>query len=190
MSDHRRRQALYHLPINQFDDMKSLSGKWKFVRSVRISGEWMTGGSKEPFTILRIVIKRRQAIHINAPVRSKAVLAGETAQYEVTVHNCTNRNQPVSFACEKYGWETMSVKLDPPFLIMEPWESKELRVSVNVPEKVAPGGHERQKITAIPGGQGDAADVLELFTLRSLPHPYVKMAEPEWEEVREKVQNP
>ncbi len=177
------------LPINQFDDMKSLSGKWKFVRSIRISGDWMTGGSKEPFTILRIAMKRRQAIHISAPVRSKAVFAGETAQYEVTVHNCTNRNLPVSFACEKYGWETMSVIIDPPFLIMEPWESKEFRVSVNVPEKVAPGGHERQKITAIPGGYGNAGDVLELFTLRSLPHPYVKMAEPEWEEVREKVQS-
>ena len=177
------------LPLNQFDDLKSLSGKWKFVRSVRISGEWMTGGSKEPFSILRMTLKRRQAIHISAPVRSKAVLAGETAQYEVTVHNCTNRSQPVSFACEKYGWETMAVKLDPPFLITEPWESKKLRVSVNVPEKVAPGGHERQKITAIPGGQGHAADALELFTLRSLPHPYIKMAEPEWEEVREKVQN-
>ena len=80
-------------------------------------------------------------------------------------------------------------QLDPPFLIMEPWESKKLRVSVDVPEKVAPGGHEKQKITAIPGGQGDAADVLELFTLRSLSHPYVKMTESEWEGVREKAQN-
>lgn len=177
------------LPLKQFDDKKSLSGKWKFVRSIRISGEWKTGGSSEPLALLRIELKRKQAIHIGALVRSKAVPAGETAHYEVTVHNCTNRKQPVSFTCEQYGWETMSVRLDPPFLIMEPGESKNLRVSVDVPERVAPGGHERQKITAIPGGQGDAADVLELFTLRALSHPYVKMIESEWEEVRNKAQN-
>lgn len=177
------------LPLKHFDDKKSLSGKWKFVRSIRISGEWKTGGSSEPLALFRIELKRKQAIHIGALVRSKAVPAGETAHYEVTIHNCTNRKQPVSFTCEKYGWETMSVRLDPPFLIMEPGESKNLRVSVDVPERVAPAGHERQKITAIPGGQGDAADVLELFTLRALSHPYVKMIESEWEEVRNKAQN-
>lgn len=174
-------------PLKQFDDKKSLSGKWKFVRSLRISSEWKSGGSKEPLTLIRMELKRRQAIHLSAPVLSKAVPAGATAHYEVTVHNCTSRTQPVSFICEKYGWETMSVELDPPFLLMEPWETKKLCISVNVPEKVAPGGHERQKITAIPGGQGNAADSLELFTLRSLPHPYVKMTEPEWDKVREKT---
>lgn len=177
------------LPLHQFDDKKSLSGKWKFVRSIRISGEWKTDGSKEPFTLLRMELIRRPSVHISTPVRSKAAPAGGTAQYEVTVHNCTSREQPVSFNCEKYGWETMSVKLDPPFLILEPWGSKNLRVSVDIPVKVAPGGYERQKITAVPGGQGAAADVLELFTLRALPRPYIKMTEPEWNEVQEKVQS-
>ncbi|WP_258881617.1 heparinase II/III family protein [Paenibacillus sp. sptzw28] len=182
------------IPLHQFDDKKSLSGKWKFVRSIRISGEWKADVSaddalKEPFKLLRMELRRRQAVHISAPIRSIAAPGGGKAEYDVTVHNCTGREQPVSFNCEKYGWETMSVKLDPPFLILEPWESKKLRVSVNVPEKVAPGGHERQKITAVPGGLGAAADVLELFTLRSLPHPYIKMTEPEWNGVREKVQS-
>lgn len=175
--------------LHQFDDKKSLSGKWKFVRSIRISGEWKTDGSKESYKLLQIGLQRRQAVHISAPVRSIAVPAGGTARYDVTVYNCTSRQQPVRFNCEKYGWETMSVKLDPPFLVLESWESKMLQVSVDVPVKVAPGGHEKQKITAVPGGQGAAADVLELFTLRSLPHPFIKMIEPQWNEVREKVQS-
>ncbi|WP_028611612.1 hypothetical protein [Paenibacillus harenae] len=172
--------------LEQFDDNKSLSGKWKFVRSIRLSGQWKNG-SKESIPLLRLQFKRRKTVHISAPVLSKAVHAGELACYEVAVSNCTNDSQPVNLICRKYGWETMSIDLDPPVFDLEAGETKFVQVNVQVPEKIAPGGQERQMIIAIAGGQGDASDELELVTLCALRHPYVKLTESGWEEVRSKV---
>ncbi|WP_019909122.1 COG1470 family protein [Paenibacillus sp. HW567] len=175
------------LPLEQFDDKKALSGTWKFVRSVRLSIDWKESGSKEPVHIHQIRFARRPAVYAHTPVRSKSVPAGGTALYEVLLHNCTGEVLPVVFSQEKYGWETMTVRVEPEEYVLKPWETKEISVRVEVSGRVAPGGHEVQKLMVVPGGRGGQAEQLTLTTLRELPHPYIKHTPDGWDEVRQKI---
>lgn len=175
------------LPLDQFDDQKALAGKWKFVRSLRLTIEWKEAEVVEPVRIRQIRFVRRPAVYAHSPVRSRAVPAGGTALYNVHLHNCTGKTMPIVFSREKYGWETMAVNVDPEEYVLEPWETKEIIVQVEVPERVAPGGHEIQKLTIVPDGRGEHAERLTLVTLRELPHPYIKHMPEGWSEVRRKI---
>lgn len=176
-------------PLAQFGDMKALSGKWKFVRSVRLTVLWPEdSGSKQPVLVRGIRFKRRPALHVTTPVLSRSAQAGGVAEYPILVSNCTGERQAVGTSIERYGWETMKVRVEPPVFVLEPREAREIIVRVEVPERVAPGGHEVQKLNFTPSGRGELAECLTLTTLRELPRPYIKLTEDGWEEVRRKVQ--
>lgn len=174
--------------LNQFDDFKALSGKWKFVRSIRLSAQWAASGSTESITIRQIRLVRRPAVHVSTPFRSQSVAAGETARYHVSLRNCTGEIQPVAVSLEQYGWETMNVRVEPEMCVLQPWTTREFIVQVDMPERVAPGGYEMQKLIFVPGGRGEQSETLTLTTLRELPHPYIKHTEAGWEEVQNNIQ--
>ncbi|QOS79396.1 hypothetical protein JNUCC31_32980 [Paenibacillus sp. JNUCC31] len=180
------------VPFDQFDDMKALAGKWKFVRSVRLLAAWK-GESIRPavesgISIRQLKLRRSRGIHVHAPVLSRSAEAGQVAGYKLELINCTGDVQTLTLTQERYGGETMGVSIYPEACLLEPWASCEVSVQVEVSGRVAPGGHEVQKLAIIPGGRGDLAERIELFTLRALQHPYIKLVEPEWEEVQTKVQ--
>ncbi|RCX21564.1 hypothetical protein DFP94_102317 [Fontibacillus phaseoli] len=174
-------------PLDQFDDQKALSGKWKFVRSLRLTLDRKGDGGEEPIRIRQIRFIRRPVIYTHTSVLSKSAPGGGTATYVVHLCNCTGETQPVVFSREKYGWETMTVNVDPEEYVLSPWETKTIAVRVEVPDRVAPGGHEIQKLTAVPGGRGEQAEQFTLITLRELPHPYIKHTADGWDEVRRKI---
>lgn len=173
--------------LQHFDDIAALSGRWKFVRSVRLLAHWTASEATEPITIRRIRFIRRPAVHLTTPVLSRSTPAGGTAQYKVTVHNCTDEVQPVTLSLKRYGWETMDVRMEPSTCVLQPWASQEIDVMVNIPERVAPGGYEKQQLIAVPGGRGELAETLTLTTLRELPHPYIKHVEEGWDRVRQNI---
>lgn len=185
------------LPLDQFDDKKALTGKWKYVRTIRLLAVWQEGSLTAPAETTKAVSKairihklqlhRCRAIHVHAPVHSRAVNAGEAADYKLLLVNGTPEIQAVTLTQERYGWETMEVSIEPSSCILKPWESCEVSVQVKVSSRVAPGGYEAQRLIVLPGGHGELAERLELITQRSLPHPYIKLCEPEWDEVRMKV---
>ncbi len=178
-----------NIPFSQFDDIVSQSMKWKFVRSVRITGYYRNGGDHAPFLLSGLRFMRRKALLMTTPVWSQGAEPGQKAVYDLTVVNCSIEKQGISLLHKRHGWESMSVKLEPEAFVLEPGGSRIVRVSVDVSDRVAPGGHEKQRIYAIPGGQGDAAESIELITLRSLPYPYILMTDPEWADVRRKIES-
>ncbi|MGG4484046.1 hypothetical protein [Paenibacillus illinoisensis] len=179
----------FTLALRQFDDIAALTGKWKFVRSVRISAKWLESGASDPITIHDIRFVRRPAIYLETQVRSRPVAAGSTVKYDVVVHNCTDKIQPVVFSLDRYGWETMDVSIEPGRCVLQPRMSLAITVQVDVPERIAPGGYENQKLVAVPGGRGELAETLTLTTLRELSHPYIKHVESGWNEVRQNIRD-
>ncbi|NMO94969.1 hypothetical protein HII30_04080 [Paenibacillus lemnae] len=175
-------------PLSHFDDDKALSGKWKFVRSVRLSLKDQDAKERGTVSIRQIRFVRRPALYVETPVYSQAVSAGETASYPVILHNCTGEVLPVVISREKYGWECMQVNVEPASCVLEPWGTQEISIQVEVSERVAPGGHEVQKLTLAPGGRGEHAEQLTLITLRKLPHPYIKHTPDGWDEVRRNIE--
>lgn len=175
-------------PFGSFDDPKAFAGKWKFVRSLRLSMSWKEeAGDLPPIRIGQLRFVRRPAIYAQVDVASRAVPAGATAYYRILLHNCSGEKQPVMFSCERYGWETMDVQISPSHVTLSPWEAKEISVRVAVPQRIAPGGHEIQKLMVIPDGRGEFAEEITLITLRELPHPYIKLVPDEWLEVGRKI---
>ncbi|WP_018752021.1 hypothetical protein [Paenibacillus sanguinis] len=187
--DHEKGHGLVRarLPFQSFDDQKVLAGKWKFVRSVRLTPRW-TGEEQPPLKLAKLRFIRRPALFAELPVRSIAAAAGDLARYTVKLHNCTEHTQPVVISCTRYGWETMKVTVTPENCVLKPWESREIVVDVEVPPRVAPGGFELQRLVLVPGGRGEWAEELTLYTVRELPHPYIKHKEAGWEQVRQKVE--
>lgn len=180
------------IPFDQFDDVKALSGKWKFVRYVRLLAAWkeesIKPAAESGISIRQLKLSRSRGIHVHAPVLSRSADAGQVADYKLELINCTGDVQALTLIQERYGWETMEVSIKPEVCLLEPGASCEVSVQVKVSGRVVPGGHEVQKLAITPGGRGDLAERLELITLRVLPHPYIKLVEPEWEEVQTKVQ--
>ncbi|WP_145325374.1 COG1470 family protein [Paenibacillus xylanexedens] len=174
-------------PLNLFDDYKALAGKWKFVRSVRLTADWKDLETREPILVRKIQFVRRPSVYVNTTCYSQSVVAGETAHYSINLHNCTGEVQPVILSREKYGWETMKVRVEPEDCVLQPWDNREISVYVEVPERIAPGGYEIQKLKFVPGGHGEQAETLTLTTLRELPHPYIKHTESGWDEVRQNI---
>ncbi len=180
------------VPFDQFDDMKALAGKWKYVRSVHLLATWkeesIRPATGSGISIRQLKLSRSRGIHVHAPVLSRSADARQVAEYKLELTNCTGDVQTLTLTQERYGWETMKVSINPEVCLLEPGASCEVSVQVEVSGRVAPGGHEVQKLAIIPGGRGDLAERVELITLRALPHPYIKLVEPEWEEVQVKIQ--
>lgn len=175
-------------PLRHFNDKKVLSGKWKFARSVRITAVFAgESGEAKPIRLVNIRFIKRAVLYVHTPVLSRAVQAGAAAEYPVSVSNCTGTPQAVTLSREQYGWETTPVRVEPSAFVLEPWETCKVTVSVEVPERVAPGGHEVQRLMFVPNGRGDLAESLELITLRELPRPVIKHTEEGWQTVAQTV---
>ncbi|MDF2938366.1 MAG: hypothetical protein K0Q90_3739 [Paenibacillaceae bacterium] len=182
----KQTKALFQ--FKQFGDRKALSGKWRFVRSARLSAVKTDGdAAAEPVCVEGIRLIRRPVLYVHAPVLSHPAQAGGAAEYDVRVCNCTDERQAVHTAVERNGWETMETSVEPPAFVLEPGETRGITVRVTVPERVAPGGHAVQKLLFTPSGQGNLGETLVLTTVRELPRPFIKLAGDEWEAVLQKV---
>ncbi|WP_339308279.1 hypothetical protein [Paenibacillus sp. FSL R5-0519] len=180
------------VPFDQFDDMKVLAGKWKFVRSVRLTAEFPDQHNipqrKAFMSIRRLEIKRSLGIHVQTSVRSRSAEAEQVASYTLELTNYTQEIQSITLNQTRYGWETMKVSVQPETVLLEPSDSCKVTIQVEVSKRVPPGGYEVQKLAIVPGGRGDLTEHIELITLRTLPHPYIKLVEQEWTNVETKVQ--
>ena len=129
------------------------------------------------------------SVALDKAVRGQAVPPGQTAEYPVTVSNCTDAPQAVALGFVRRGWEAMQPGVEPAALSLAPGESRTCAVRVPVPEKIPPGGHEEQTLQAVADGDAATASTLVLTTTAELPHPYILHTPARWQEVREKVKN-
>jgi len=175
------------IPFAQFDDLKSQTKRWRFVRSVHIGVEGSFEAIERRIKLTSAQFIRRQAVWMQCAVLSKAVDAGTSAIYEVVVRNVTDSPLGIKLIHERQGWEEMSVSILPDRMVLQPFEQRNLLVEVEVTGRIAPGGYEKQCIYAVDGARGDKPEALELTTVRRMPHPYILMTESEWHSVKRKI---
>ena len=136
------------LPWPAFDFEKGRSGFLGFISELRLKGKYADGKDGE-VSLKAIRLIRAPAVALDAVVRGKAVPAGGTATYEVTVGNVTDSPQEVALLFEKEGWEAMAATVEPAKVNLDPGATATVKVTVRVPENgIPPGGHERQKLLA------------------------------------------
>ena len=176
------------LPWSAFDFPQARTSFLKFIKQLTIAARFT---DKRPgnMSLLNVRVIKAPLVALECAVRGKSAPKGGTAEYQVTVQNCTDATQSVALAFVHHGWEEMAAAVEPIALRLEPGESKPCTVRVNVSEKIPAGGHETQVLQAVADGNAATATELEFITASELPHPYILHTPQRWQEVREKVKH-
>ena len=174
------------LPWSAFNFEQANTAFLKFVKEFRVSAAGL-GGAPVKIQLRNVRVVAAPVISLEAEVCGKPAAQNGGTTYEVRVGNCTDTRQAVTLAMIKHGWEAMTSTVTPEVLDLAPGESKAVTVTVRVPDRMPPGGHEEQWLQAI--GNGDAAEAAKLrfITTCELPHPYILHTAAQWQEVRDKV---
>ena len=175
------------LPWALFDFDPSQSAFLEFIQQLRLSGKFTDGRTDDEVRFRNIRLVRAPVIALKAEVRGRAVPAGGTAHYDVTLSNCTDSTQVVALSFQKEIWSVMTASVKPTKLQLDPGATASCVVTVQVPkEGVPPGAHESQELLASGNGNTPLAK-LDLITARDVPRPSILHAPEGWAEVREKV---
>ncbi len=169
------------LPIESFDFANGERYFLKFIQKAVLSGG--TGDIE----IRNIKFVAAPAVKATANIRSKPADGG-TAQYDFTVTNYAEKTQTFRLKVEQRGWEAMAAKLSTDNLTLKPGESATVKLTVTVPDKLAPGAHESQIITVSPQTPGLPGAQIEFITVKRVPMPFIQLDAAGWEEVRQKAQ--
>jgi CubicO group peptidase (beta-lactamase class C family) len=183
-----RNADLLRLPWASFDTPKARTSHLKFMQGVELKATY-TDGKPGKVWIKDVSLIKGESVSIDAPVRGKSVLAGETAIYDVRIGNSSPVEQSVSLTFSKPGWEAMVAKVEPAFFSLKPNETKICKVQVTIPAGVPAGGHEKQLLEATGNGDVSSAARIELITGVAVPPPYLLHTPKRWQEVRDKVKN-
>lgn len=156
------------------------------VKELRLSanaGQAQSG----TMAIRNVKLVRGPAASLESTVRGKSAQPGNVAEYAVTVGNSTDAPQSIALSFVHYGWEAMDTSVEPATVSLRPGESKNVTVRVQVPDRIPPGGHEKQTLQAIANGDAATAATLSFTTASEVPHPSILHTPARWQEVREKV---
>ncbi|MDQ8197855.1 hypothetical protein QEH56_06840 [Pelagicoccus enzymogenes] len=170
--------------LRDFDYLSHQGTFWKYIQKVSLSA----AGEADSILISQPRLKKSKQVAISAAVRSKPAKVGETVFYELLLENETAGARNVTLVLENTGYEACLTELSQTKLLLEPWESHRVELSVEMNELVAPGGRERRKVTVIPDGRGDLKETLSVITVRELPHPYLTHTDAGWEKVKRKAE--
>jgi hypothetical protein len=177
------------LPWTTFDFDKGKRAFLEFIQKLRLTGK-MAGGKNGGVQLKNVRLIRAPSIALEAEARGKAVPAGETATYQVTVGNCTDHPQDVKLQFEKYGWEVMTATVKPSELKLAPGAAATCEVSVRLPENgIAPGGHETQTLLATGGGDGTPPAKLKFITACDVTRPSILHTAEGWAQVRQNARD-
>lgn len=176
------------LPLREFDYKHHQGTFWRFIKSVSITASFESETTRGQVQISQPIIKKSKAVSLASPVRSKPVKPGETAVYTLHLENETAATQHVELLVEERGYEACLATLSEARITLTPWEQKTVQLSVLMNKRVAPGGRESHKISAIPNGRGDLREELRFQTVHRLPHPYILHTEAGWQEVIKKAE--
>ncbi len=163
-------------PTEQFDIYTGMPAKWRFLRSIEINCNAEN---------LRAI--KGKSVCIDADILSKPAEADEVICYDLTVANCTGKKQAVKLGFKKTGYEVTEPILSQSEFILEPYEEKQLSISVKMSDRVTPGGFEKHMLYCVPNGDGSQTQELEFYSVRHLPHPYIICTEDNWKEVKKKI---
>ncbi len=175
-----------YIPWDLFNLVEGQLGTLQGVKEFAIKG---VSAKNSSFKIRNIQLTKGDKIYLEAPIQGKSAIAGKKVEYEIELGNTTNQNQNVQLVFSKYGWESMSAKVEPAVLELKPQEVKKCKVLVTVPANLPKGVREKQVLKAIPNGNGSAATTLEFTTAVKVPAPNIFFTADKWQQVRSKVEN-
>jgi len=176
------------LSLRDFDYKHHQGLFWRFIQGVSITGAFTEGSKDGEVFISQMRLKKGKLLSLSSPVKSKPVKPGQTAVYEVSVTNESNQPRQVTLLLEETAWEACPAELSQTQMVLAPWESQKVSLTVTMTERVAVGGRERRKVTAIPDARADLKEDIHFITVRYRPHPYLLHTDAGWKEVKKKAQ--
>ena len=175
------------LPWSAFQFDQAGHGFLKYVKEFKIAAKFPDGKPAKKIQLKNVRVIKAPAVALECDVRGKAAPQNGSVEYEVRVGNCTHTPQAVTLNFVRYGWEEMVSTVEPDSLQLAPGESRSVKLTVTIPDRVPPGGHEGQVLQAIGNGDAATATQLKFITTSELPHPYIFHTAARWQEVRDKV---
>lgn len=172
------------LPLKSFNVQTARPFALESVKTFSIDFAF-TDGSEGDIKLRDLKLVKADILHLESEVRSASAPGGEQVAYQLTVENCTDQPQAVTLSRSIEGREVMETVITPKQFVLNPGETQDCTITVNVSERVTPGGHERQSIQAL--ANGTAAGAIEYITAAHLPHPYLIHTKERWDAVREKA---
>ncbi len=178
-------RATLDIPLSAFPIEEAAQNSWQYVTAVTLSWE------KEGCYLSLFQAVHTRGVWMEFPIKGKAGEAEEICIYAGTAYNCEPSPVVVKLEQAYEGWESMETEIFPKdTFLLQPFQSKEIQVKVQVHEDVVPGGHENTCIRAIVNSGRDSFETrVELKTLRKLPHPYLYHDIEGWQRVRENIEN-
>ena len=159
----------------------------KYVKEFKVAAKFTDGKAGEKIHLRNVRVVKAPVVALECDVRGKAAPQNGVVEYEVRVGNCSDTPQSVTLNFVRYGWEEMSSRIEPDALQLAPGESRMVKLTVNISNRVPPGGHEEQVLQAIANGDAATATKLKFITTSEVPHPYIFHTAAGWQEVRSKV---
>lgn len=175
------------MPWSGFDFFQAQPAFLKFVKTLGITARQIDGGGSARVVLKSVEVIRGEVLVMDAEIRGKAGVPGETVEYPVRVGNASDRPQAVRLQVQRHGWEAMTTTVSPEVMELAPGETKAASVRVMVDPRVPAAGQERQVIRAIPNGDGARAAEVGFCTVSRLAAPYILHTKQRWDEVRAKV---
>jgi hypothetical protein len=175
------------LPWSAFAFDQANTAFLQTVKEFRLTVKAVDGSASGPVRLRNIRVMEGDPLALKCDIRGKSVMPGDSAEYQIIVSNCTTAPQAVALTFIKHGWEAMTTSVDPAAMELAPGESKPCTVHVDVPDCIAPGGHEEQVLQAVANGNGEKAATVTLITAHALPHPYILHTPAAWQEIRDNV---
>ena len=176
------------LPWRAFGFEQARTSFLGYIKEMSVALRFDGGGTGRA-ALRDVCVIEAPSAALQAEVAGKSITPGRTAEYPVTVSNCTDAPQAVALSFIRRGWEAMRASVEPAAVSLAPGESRTCTVRVLPPEKIPPGGHEEQTLQAIANGDAATASTLVFTTTATLPHPYILHTPARWQEVRDKVKN-
>ena len=174
------------LPFTAFDKFYPFGETFRQIKKIEIRGNFADGKNGQ-IIMPRVRVIAGTRLKLFSEARSIAGEKNTDINYELKVMNCSDHPQSVDLSHHPYSKHVMNARINPDRLLLNPGEIKSTTVTVNVTDRVPPGGRERQKIVAI--GNGQMSGEIDFITARKLPHPYLVHTPERWQEVRDKIEN-
>lgn len=174
------------MPWSAFDFEQANTSFLKYVKEFTVAGR-QADDRPAKFQLRNARVIKAPLISLEAEVCGKSASQNGAVEYDVIVGNCSNAKQPVLLTFVRHGWEEMTATVEPSTLELAPNESHVIKIRVEIPDRVPPGGHEQQILQAIANGDASQATQLKFITTSEVPHPYLLHTPERWQEVRDKI---
>ncbi|WP_141675478.1 COG1470 family protein [Formosa haliotis] len=178
-------QSVY-IPWDVFDvDLGQRTATLFAVKEFLLS---IQSDTNKTYKIKNIRVSKGKTAYLEAEIQGKSASVDTEVTYEFQVGNTTNTPQAIQLTLQTMGWESMTSKLNPRKIFLEPGEVKTAELTVYIPKHLPEGIREHQVVNAIANGKGEALSTITFTTAIQVPFPNIVFTKTGWQKVRDKVE--